>query len=202
MADENAFGSDTAKRRPGRFQSQGRMDAERLVAGQEVVDGSDRLGDHERSVGRIIEGHLLPEAVVDDGDRPEPGVGEFVVEPSDRGVDVAGDAVEPLREVNRNVVAVRDRRGVAFVSVESDDDAGHVAELGQQIVEPLGVDRIDHPDLTVDLEGVTGPLHPFVGVGDPPDTAVESIDLSELRCSFVGAKTHVVCYGPPTHKRR
>jgi len=86
------------------------MHAESLVASQEVVDGPDRFGDDERSVGRIVESDFLPETAVDDGERTDSGIREFVteagidlvtVDTADRsGVDIVGDVASKslLRE--------------------------------------------------------------------------------------------------------
>ena len=170
------------------------MHAESLVASQEVVDGPDRFGDDERSVGRIVESDFLPETAVDDGERTDSGIREFVTEAGDCGIDVLGYAIEELGEVDGDAMTPRDGSGVAFVPIQRDDDAGHVAELGEQVVDPRSVDRIDHPDLAVDREGVASTLHSFVRMGEPADAALEAVDLSEVGCTLVDTKGHTIVY--------
>jgi len=77
-------------------------------------------------------------------------------------------------------VASGDRPGVTLVTVETDRDAGHVAELREQVVQPRCVDRVDHPQPVVADEGVTRPLHLFVGVGDPTNAVRPAVDLTQL----------------------
>lgn len=110
----------------------------------------------------------------------ESGIGKFVVESLDGRADFRGNPFHEVGNPDGNVVPIRQRRTVPFVPVQQQNDAGDLAELGEQIVQPWNVDRIDQPDLAIDGEGVTGPLHQFLGMGQPADAAVVAVDFAPV----------------------
>lgn len=172
-----------------------RVDAEAFAAGQKVRRTADRLRDDQRPVRGIVQRDFLPEPTLSHHVGLEAGIREFGTEPNDRRVEILGDTVEPVGEVDLDVVSVRHCCRVAFVAIEQRDYAGDCAELREQLVDSVGVDGIDDPDLAVDLEGVARAAHSLVGVGDPPDAAVEPVDDLEVGRSFVDTGCHTVPYG-------
>lgn len=208
VADEDAFRCEPAEGVSGWGKSQYRVDPEAFVAGEEVAARPDGFGDQQGAVVRVVDRNFLPESVVDDGVCFESGVGDVVGKAGHRRVELVSDAVEELGEINRHVVAVCECGGVARVAIETDDDAGNLAEFGEQSIDPLDVDRIEHPDIVargravaVDGEGVARALHPLVGMGDPADATVEAVGFNELGCALVDAKGHASCYVGSSHKR-
>ncbi len=182
------------------------MDAESLAAREEVLGRPHGLGNGEDVRVLAVEGDFRPGEVVDDGPGDVPGVREFPDEPLDGRVDVCGDVTHHVRNVHRNVVSLRDRAGVALVPVEQDDDAGDRAKLREQVVDPRGVDGVDHPHVAVDRERVAGPLHRLVRVGEPADTTsdfvvgFEPVDLRQIGRRSGAFHRHGRTYATPGEK--
>ena len=123
---------ETGERRPRRLQPRERVHAEQIAAaGQVEACRAERLGaDQQPAVGQpqqrfppaaALEHRALLDAVHRDpaaaeGDRRQPG------------------STQPLGH----------RGGIALVAVEQRDDADHGRKAGQQRVQPVSVDRVDH----------------------------------------------------------
>jgi hypothetical protein len=102
---------------------------------------------------------------------------EVVPEPLDGRGKLACDPLEEVRDVDRNLVTVRNRRRIALVPVEQRYDTLNLAELPEQVVQPLDIDGVDNPDIAVDGQRVTRALHRLPGMGNPAHAAVEAVNL-------------------------
>ena len=147
MADEHAIGCETSESSRGE-KAQHRVDAEALVAGSVVLGRADGFGNDERPVVR--EGRFLPEGGIEEAVDPIACIREFGSQQFGRNGETVRNVAHPGWNVNRNVVAAGEASGVAFVTVEENNDASDVTETGEEIVEAVGINRIDQPDITVD----------------------------------------------------
>jgi len=200
VTDEQVVGRETGEH-SRRERTEGGVDADALVPDQEEVGRPEGFRNDEDARLVAVECGLVPAEPVDDRVRGVAGVGEVVAKPLDGSLEVLGDPVERLREVNGNVVAAREGGGVARVPIEQDDDAGDRAVLGQDVVDSLGLDGVDHPDVAVVDQCVAGPQHVLRRVGDPAHAAVEAVDRLPLPGRTGRFQGHVTSLGRVGEKR-
>src|SRR5262245_20996872 len=132
------------------------MDGDRLAASREVRDRPESVADDEYSALGLPEGDLLPDAVPSDAQEPA--------------------AIREIPEVHaqiRDAEPGRDCSRVAFVAVEKLHDSRRLAEHADPLVNPAGVERIEHEHGSVHLERVGRPLE-VAGLA-PTEAAVELV---------------------------
>ncbi len=157
------------------------MDTEAFVPDEEEL-GRAHSFRHDQDVRVFaVERSLVPAGAVDDRVSAVSRVGKVVTEAFDRRREVLGNPVDGSGEVDRDIVAQRDGVGVTTVPVQQHDHPGDVPAVGHQLVDALGVDRIDHPHLLVDHECVAGAGHALVRKRKPPDTSLEVVDRRQVR---------------------
>ena len=88
--------------------------------------------------------------------------------PSNGGLDVG------------HPVAGGEGRAVAGVAVEELEDAPHLAQGGDPLVQAVPVDRIHEPDPTLVGQRVRGPLHGGRLGGDPAEAPVVLVREGEV----------------------
>ena len=159
MADEDVLGVERRKRLRRREAEQ-RVDADRLVAGGEVGNRPERVGDDQDASLGPPERGLAPEAVaheLNELERPD---------------------VTARNLVERHAVPARERGGVAAVPVEQLDHAGRHAEGADPVVETRVIDRVDKPDAAVREQCVRRPLERLLDL--PAEAPVLPVDERDL----------------------
>ena len=68
---------------------------------------------------------------------------------------------------------------VPAVLVAEDEHPPDCPDFGQPVVQSLGVDGVNRPDVAVPGDSVAGSLHRLVGVGHPADPVAGGIYLVE-----------------------
>jgi len=193
---EDAFRAELAED-VWRFYPEHRVDADALWAREEVVGSADEVADDERLA--VVQRGLGPPRPVDGLDDLVVGVRESTDEVLRRSVHVD---VHERRDVDGDVVAPRERRRVPGVAPHRHDDATDLAEVGEQVVDALGVDGVDQPDVSLHSDCVTRPAHRLLRVRHPPDAAVEAVDHLEVGRQSASFEGHISWYGRYTHKTR
>ncbi len=141
-----------------REEPQQRVDRQALARSAVVPGRADRVGDDEDA---LIEERrdLTPAPAPHDLHRRDPG----------------GSA---RSHVQRHAQPLGDLRAIASVPVEKLDDAPRLAERSDSVVEPIGVEHVEQPDLPAVEDRVRRSLHELGLVGLPAEAGFELVDDS------------------------
>lgn len=143
------------------------MNPEPLVAGEEVVDGPERIAaDEDTSLGPP-EGDFLPPA-------PHPDRNQLERRHARGGHDVM-----------RHAETVRQLGAVSVMTVEQLQDPGRLAGSPDPILHAVAEERIDRPDAAGGDEHVGTARHELVH--DPTEAAVELVAEPDLQRCHIAA---------------
>jgi hypothetical protein len=143
------------------------MNPEPLFAGEEVVDGPERIAADEDTSFRPPEGDLLPPA-------PHPDRNQLERRHAHGGYDAVRYA-ETLRQLG----------AVPVMTVEQLKDPGRLADAPDPILHAVAEERIDHPDAAGDDESVRTARHELVD--DPAEAAIELVAEPDLQRCHIAA---------------
>ena len=173
VTEEDVLRLESCERCPRREEAQGRVDAERLAGGAEVVEAAERVrADEDPRLGKP-ERDFPPEALPDDREGDER-----------RALNV-----RERRHVEREAEAAGDGCAVPFVTVEELDDACWRAEHGDPLVKALAVDDVRQPDSVLGADRVRRPPKPF-SLDAPPEAVLELVVEKERHGETMARGSH------------
>ena len=142
VPEQDMLGLESAERAARREEAQERMDAERLVAREEVGQAPQSVAADEDPLLGEPEGDLTPEPAPHDGQNDERRSRHLC----------------ERRDVEWHPEAVGDLRVVALVAVDELYDSRRLAQGADPLVQARAVDDVRQPDASSHPESVRGAL--------------------------------------------